>query len=124
MSSLSTLKLVGLVDGPPDVLSLERRGSRRNVFRGRVTGICSTPASPNSRNHICSLDLRNISETGLAALSTEPIDANASIAVFLPPHGPDGGLDLYGRVVRCRPGKHGHEVGIEFDQSSDQRRAC
>ena len=100
-----------------DPIPLERRRFDRHALAGQVTAL-QTSHDPSAHLHrICSLRLRNISDSGLGAISSEPIDLDAPIAVFFPPHGPDAGFDLYGHVVRCisREDGGGHDIGIRFD---------
>ncbi len=107
-----------------DIIPLERRRGRRNTISGRVTAIRATAEAPAVRHRICPLQLLNMSNTGLAAISQEPVDPDTSIAVFFPPHGPEQGFDVYGRVVRCRPRDYGHEIAIEFDHAATLNRSA
>ena len=58
----------------------------------------------------------NISDTGVGVMSQEPVEVDSRIAIFFPPHGPERGFDLFGRVVRCVHREAGHEVGIALEQ--------
>jgi hypothetical protein len=106
-----------------DIIPLERRRRRRNTIAGRVTALRATADMPETRTRICPLQLLNMSDTGLAAVSQEPVELNTSIAVFFPPHGPEQGFDVYGRVVRCTPRDYGHELGIQFESATLSRSA-
>ncbi len=121
MLSQTPLKLVRPEE--QDVIPLERRRERRRKISGRVTAIRATSDQPDLRHRICPLQLLNLSDGGLAAISQEPVELNTSIAVFFPPHGPEPGFDVYGRVVRCRPREYGHEIAIEFDRAQMLNRA-
>lgn len=96
-------------------LRFEQRRSPRYHVTGRATAV--TPLSPSEGRHsrIRSLQLINMSDTGLGAICQDALEPGTSVAIFLPPHGPDHGLDIYGQVVRCTPKDYGHEIGIRFD---------
>ncbi len=95
------------------VLSFERRVGSRHVIAGRVTAIqVSTDDDHPSR--ICSLQLLNISDNGVGTMSQEPIAPGQVVTMFFPPHGPERGFDLTGRVIRCTRRGYGHEIGITF----------
>ena len=118
MSAQPSLKLVEPpVRSDDAAIPLERRAYRRHTISGRVTAVqtAQTTEPTACRNRICSLELRNISDTGLGAVAGEPIQVNTAITVFLPPHGAEQGSDLYGRVIRCTARDHGHDVGIRFE---------
>ena len=112
--SQATLKLVEPAD--TDALTFERRGSSRYVIAGRFTAVRGSDTEGHGAKRICSLELMNISDGGLGAVSKDPIDIDARITVFFPPHGPERGFDMCGRVVRCSQLDRGHEVGIRFDE--------
>ena len=116
MSSAS-LKLVD--PNPLDDIESERRRTSRYVIAGRVTAVQQPPDTEEHRNRICSLELMNMSDSGMGVISSEPIAVDSSITVFFPPHGPERGFDLYGRVVRCLPcveDRQGHMVGIRLEK--------
>lgn len=98
----------------PDSLTFERRSHPRHVIRGHVTAVRSDPQDGNEQRRICALELLNLSDGGLGALAQEPVAIDAKITVFFPPHGPERGLDLTGRVVRCTQREHGYDVGIRM----------
>ncbi len=99
---------------PRENLAFERRGAERHCISGRATAVSTSADAEGPRNRIRSLELLNISDTGLGAISQDPIEPDTVITVFFPPHGADRGFDASGRVVRCRPFRYGHEVGIRF----------
>ncbi len=110
----ANLKLVGAEQN--DALAFERRTSSRHVLTGRVTAVRTKPDAEDHHKCISSLELLNISTEGLGVLSQEPVSLDSSITIFFPPHGPERGMDMYGRVVRCIPRSHGHELGIQLYQ--------
>lgn len=105
-------------DHANDHLHFERRRDDRYTVAGRVTAVVARPTSecffgePNNR--ICSLRLTDLSDTGMGALSQEPIPVGVQITVFIAPHGAERGYDMHGIVVRCSRGDQGHRVGIRF----------
>ena len=112
MSEPTTLKLVA-----PEVetYAKERRQSGRHALAGRVTGVSSETQNDGNLSRICSLQLVNISDTGLCVLAQEAVDLDSTVAVFFPPHGPERGFDMYGQVVRCVSRETGHEIGIRLE---------
>ena len=108
-----TLKFVDPTE--QNTLACERRTTSRYVLTGRVTAVRHTDADRITGKRICSLELMNISDSGLGALCQDPIDLESRITIFFPPHGPERGFDLSGRVVRCNARERGHELGIRFD---------
>ncbi|MCX5660284.1 MAG: PilZ domain-containing protein [Planctomycetota bacterium] len=96
---------------------LERRRAERRVITGRVTAVARPPHPGPAHGRICSLQLLNLSETGVGLLSQEPVELNSLVTVFFPAQGAQRGRDATGRVVRCTPRARGfgHEVGIHFE---------
>lgn len=112
--SQASLKLVEPID--TRALAFERRDASRYVIAGRFTAVRSTDGAGHGGKRICALELMNISDGGLGAVSQDPMEVDARITVFFPPHGPERGFEMSGRVVRCCQHDHGHEVGIRFDE--------
>jgi hypothetical protein len=104
--------------GEPDVFPLERRRADRHCISGRVTGVRNERLADGPHNRICSLQMLDISDTGLGAVVGEPVEPGARIAVFFPAHGPERGFDLVGTIVRCQRREQGWEVGIRFEQKA------
>ena len=94
---------------------MERRRSPRHAVSAHVTAVCDIGAGPDSRRRICRLQLLNLSQHGIGAISSDPIPVGSHMAVLLPPHGPERGFDLHGTVVRCTKRQCGHEIGIDLD---------
>ncbi len=65
--------------------------------------------------------LRDMSETGIGAVSSEPIPVESDVTMFFPPHGSERGFDLYGKVVWTRRSADGFELGVHLNQ---QATAC
>lgn len=97
-----------------DNVYFERRAAERHPCNGHVTALVSGPGFTAPRNRICSLQLQNISDSGMAGVSTEPLPIGAQITVFIAPHGAERGYDLHGTVVRCFPQRLGQQIGIRF----------
>lgn len=110
----ATLKLTPTAPEPAEVLPFERRRDGRRPVDAQVTAL-RTADTRGANNRICSLKMLNMSDSGLGAVVSEPLDIGSNLAVFFPPHGPERGFDLFGHVVRCQPHDTGHEIGIRFD---------
>ena len=104
-----------------DPIPLERRQQNRRSISGRATVIQAWGEPDSRQNKIGSFELKDICDDGLGAISQEPIQVDTRVTVFIPPHGPEGGYDLYGTVVWCERGEQGYEVGVRLDQ---QMTAC
>jgi hypothetical protein len=109
------LRLVKPPNEPADVLFLERRGCDRAPLIGNATAIITDHADPKQpARKICTVQLANISDSGLGVIVGEPVEAgkHVQMTVFIQPHGPERGYDLNGVVVRCNQHQLGYEVGI------------
>jgi len=118
------LKLVKIERHELDPLPLERRIAHRKPATGRVTALLSFKDGEEHRNRICSLELRDMSDTGVGAVTGEPLPREGNITIFLPPHGPERGFDLYGEIAWCREdrsGGEGYEIGVRLNR---QASAC
>ena len=115
------LKLVDLEKDRGDVLPFERRTADRRRVSGRVTAIRTTPANPDARTRICSLELKNLSHTGVAAICQEPIEHDMELTIFFPPHGHERGFDLRGSIVRCEASEYGYLLGIQLEEGQNLR---
>jgi len=117
MSMQGTLRLTESAER--EGLAFDRRDRDRSSLDSQVTAVQHSRSAARCQcNRICSLRVLNISDSGLGAVAQEPIEVNTSIAIFFPPHGPERGIDLYGRVVRCIRRDDVHEVGVQFDDKS------
>lgn len=110
----SSLRLVKPDADAP--IPLERRRATRHKVSARVTAIRSGIGPDIGRRSICPLQITNMSDTGLCAMSQDAVELNTPVTIFLPPHGPERGYDLVGHVVRCIPAAYGHELGICFER--------
>ena len=102
----------------PDTLYFERRRHPRRRMRGQVTAVIREPDTPDAPAKMVTLDLIDLSDSGVGATSTEPIAVGSKVTVFFPPHGAEPGFDLAGEVVRCRSNDNLHTLGIALNETS------
>jgi len=100
----------------PDALYFERRHTLRRRLRCRVTALVSDRRQRRDDHRICSLDLRDQSDTGLGAVADVPVPVGRTVTVFFPPHGPERGFDMIGTVVRCQQQDDHYSIGISLAQ--------
>lgn len=100
-----------------DSLRFERRRADRHPVMGRVTSLFQ-PAQTDwqGRKRIASVQLVNISHSGVCVQTGEPVAPGTLMTLYFPPHGPERGFDAIGTVVRCiRKDDRTHELGVHFD---------
>ncbi len=102
-------------EGTRHTLRFDRRRAERHPVSGRVTVMRRAHDPMVYRQPVCSFQLRNMSDTGLAGQCEMPLSVDETVAVFLPPHGSERGVDLLGHVVRCQPADQGYQVAVQFD---------
>ena len=77
------------------------------------------PASPDTpgNKRIGSLQLIDLSVTGMGAWSQAPLPVGSHIAIFFPQRGSEHGFDRFGKVVRCEPShdQQGYDLGLELE---------
>ncbi|MDP6152731.1 MAG: PilZ domain-containing protein [Phycisphaeraceae bacterium] len=110
--STAPLQLIRPGDKPADVYRLERRVDARFTLNERITAVQAHRDERGRKHRICSLQLMNMSDGGLCAKITEPIELGTTLTMFFPAHGPERGFDRYGQVVRCRRHGWGYEIGV------------
>ncbi len=111
------LRLAREREAQPDTYFLERRRSPRRRVAGMVTALLTErDGEGDQTGRICSLQLQDLSDTGLAAVSHERLPEGTTITVFFPPHGPERGFDLHGTIVRSEAREHGCAIGIDLRQ--------
>ena len=94
----------------------ERRQSPRYELRLSVTAIIHDHNDPEHKR-ICSLNLLNLSDTGLAVLASEQIALGTEISLFLSPHAAEPAICLHGKIVRHASRRSGqYLLGIQFNQ--------
>jgi len=108
-------------EGP---LKFERRRHPRHEANGPVTALRRDHDVDAHRYPICAMELVNISQGGLAAITGRPLTPNEEVTVYFPREGISPQVALDGYVVRCEPNRHtgeddrpstGYEVGICFE---------
>lgn len=104
----------------PQTLQFERRTGERHIVSGRVTALRRSLDPAASPSPVCSLQLQDMADDGLSATCDIPLEPDEPLAIFFPPHGPERGFDLYGRVMRCEAGPRNYAIAIRFH---DQRAA-
>ncbi len=93
----------------------ERRKHARTQLHLMLHGIRLDPDGGNVQDTLQMLD---ISRTGMGALSDRYLYPGQRVVLCLPLH-PDGGRrNLYAAVVRCQKGQEGFRIGLEFDHMS------
>lgn len=124
LSSVPALRMTDPATIEAERMRLDRRQSARRNVTGRVTALASEADhdSAETRKRLCSLQLKDMSDTGIGAHSADPIPAGTDITVFFPPHGPERGFDLVGTVVRCESREWGYDIGIAL--TTHQYRAA
>lgn len=114
MSANPQPKLSIVDDSQSDAIPFERRAAVRHGASGHVTAVQCQLQPDGRRSRICSLTMLNISDLGAGVLSQEPLEIGSTITLFFPPHGPERGFDLYGKIVRCNARNSMFEVGIQL----------
>ena len=110
----AALRLVASEATDGDVLPFERRVHRRRNISGHVTSLQQPTDQTAFGNRISSLQLLDISDSGLGGVLQEAVEPGTPIVVFFPPHGAEIGFDRHGHVVRCTPSEHGFRIGIRL----------
>ena len=98
----------------PESLRFEQRRAKRHQINGRATAVSKTRIPEGQQSRIRSLQLVNISDGGVGAICQDSFEIGSSIAIFLPPHGAEQGMDVHGEIVRCIRRDYGHEIGIKI----------
>lgn len=99
-----------------DALFFERRRATRRRTSGRVTAVYQQAADADGPQRLLTLQLNDLSDTGVGATATEPVSVGSRITLFFPPHGNEPGFDLSGTVVRCSSIDDRHRLGIVLSQ--------
>jgi len=92
----------------PPVLKFERRTVDRWTVRGHATAIC---LGGDRFGKMYDLNLRDCSDDGLGAVTSEPIEPGATVSIgFQTP----GMLARRATVLRCQPCGDGYRVGMQY----------
>ncbi len=102
-------------EGPKQPLRFDRRRAQRHPVSGRVTVLRRSHEPLAYRQPVCSFQLQDMSDGGLGARCEMPLALDEPVAVFLPPHGAERGIDLLGHIVRCDAGEGGYRIAVQFD---------
>ncbi len=116
MADTPQLRLHTPSNEPADSYVFERRHSLRRATSGQVTVLLRKADEHGTHYRIASLNLLDMSDGGMGGISPDPLSTDSTVAVLFPPHGPERGFDVSGRVVRCQRRAMGHEIGIRFDE--------
>ena len=106
---------------PRTTLSITGSGAERRMFPRkevsvRVEGRRLDHSIEARQMPQLSLQLKDVSLGGIAALSSTPVGRGERITVFFPPEGPARGWDAYGRIIRCEPSAAGgYRLAVAFD---------
>lgn len=105
-----------------DTLYFERRRHPRRRARGQVTTVVREPGTEqDTPAKMITLDLLDISDSGIGLASTQPLPVGSRIVVFFPPHGPEAGFDLAGTIVRCQSNDDRHVIGVALDENNSKQ---
>jgi len=97
-------------------LRFDRRRSPRNAAAGHVTLLRQSPKHTGYQFPVCAIHLTDMSDHGLGARCDIPLDRNEPVAVFLPPHGNERGIDIVGHITHVEQADpDGYHIGIQFD---------
>lgn len=97
-------------------MRFDRRRSPRRAAAGHVTLLRRSHETTVYRHPVCSIHLCDLSDHGIGAHSDLPLHPDEPVAVFLPPHGSERGVDLIGHIARVEPdATSGYRIGIAFD---------
>ncbi len=95
-----------------DTYGQERRRHPRTQLRLTLQGI---RLDPDGGEVLDTLHMQDISKSGMGAVSDRPYYPGQRVVLSLPGTPGVGRRNLYARVVRCRPGSEGYNIGLEFD---------
>lgn len=105
-----------------ETLYFERRRHPRRQASGQVSAVVRQPGhKPDDPAKMLTLDLIDLSDGGIGAVSQEPLAVGSRITVFFPPHGAEPGFDLAGEVVRCHAKEDRHRIGIALDENDTKQ---
>ncbi|MFI4861516.1 MAG: PilZ domain-containing protein [Phycisphaerales bacterium JB063] len=100
-----------------DSLFFERRRAARRRASGKVTAVYQATTDADGPQRLITLQLNDLSDTGVGVTAPEPISVGSKITLFFPPHGNEPGFDLSGSVVRCHSVDDKHRLGIALNMA-------
>jgi len=95
--------------------TLERRRHARTHLQMNLPCI---RLDPDGGDVADSLQMYDISRSGIGAYCNRPFYPGQRIVLCLPLTGETGRRNIYASIVRCRPELEGYRVGMEFEPSS------
>ena len=95
--------------------STERRRHPRTALRMSLRCIRLDPDGGDVSD---SLDMTDISRSGMGAICERAFYPGQRILLNLPAGQDRGRRNIYAAVVRSQPVREGHRVGLEFDRAS------
>ncbi|XAL99971.1 PilZ domain-containing protein [Phycisphaeraceae bacterium D3-23] len=104
-------------DANSDSLFFERRRATRRRASGKVTAVYQAATDSDGPQRLITLQLNDLSDTGVGVTAPEPISVGSKITLFFPPHGNEPGFDLSGTVVRCHSIDDRHRLGIALSMA-------
>lgn len=117
-----TLSLVGSENESndvPDVYSFERRRETRNPAEGTATLIIQTQKSGQLKFPFSTVELIDISQSGMAFKAKQKYDITQPVVVNFPPHGAEHEIERQGMVVWCKRMPKstggGYQIAMRFD---------
>jgi hypothetical protein len=93
----------------------DRRMFNRAPAEGTAQGHRMDHTIEARRNPRLSMQLRDVSLGGLAAVTDQPIQRGEQLSVTFPKRGLAPAFNACGRVVRCEATPFGYRIGIEFE---------
>lgn len=111
--------------GASNAFRVNRRHERRTAACVHVTALRQNLTGKPDQYPVCSLRMHDLSPSGMGATCDTRLDADEPVTICIPPHGPEGGFDLVGHVVRCQASGDGaFRVGIAFDADQFPAKAA
>jgi len=94
---------------------MERRRHPRTQLEMTLQSI---RLDPDGGELVDSLRMMDISKNGMGAVSERTFYPGQRIVLCLPLSSTSGRRNIYATIVRCKQGKEGYKVGLEFDTTS------
>jgi len=101
-------------------MGMDESGAERRMFdRAPSTGEAQAHRLDHTisarRDPRLSMELRDLSISGMAAMTDRPLERGEQLSVTFPKRGISPAWNACGRVVRCEATAFGYRVGIEFE---------
>lgn len=120
LTYIDTDESIDAAHDPLAPIPMERRRTLRRPLEAPITAVRCGHDPAKHRLRICAMELCDTSMGGMAMRSDTPLEVDEPLAMTMPAHGPDMGLELQGHVVHCRPvrdpqGRKRFEIGVQLD---------